>query len=108
MEFPSKIIEQKAFYTRPRIEEHMLIVLDNCTHEEHFTQPLQTINKQLKIAVTFLTAYNRIFDYTDKNNKIYYAKTNTDKEGFFRIIILKGANIHESLNDDFKKNIIDG
>ena len=55
MEFPSKLSEQIAFNTRPKIEEHLLIVMDKSTHEEHLFQPLQTNNKHFKIAVTFLT-----------------------------------------------------
>ena len=66
MELPSKILEQIAFITRPKIEEHMLIVMDNSTHEEQLAQPLQTKNKQFKIVVTFLTAYNGIFNVTKK------------------------------------------
>ena len=53
MEQPSKILEQFAFITRPKREEHMLIVMDNSTHAEHLYQPLQTNNKQFKIAVNF-------------------------------------------------------
>ena len=56
MEIPSKLLEQKAYNTRQKIEEHMLIVMDKSTHEEHLFQPLQLKNKQFKIAVTFLTA----------------------------------------------------
>ena len=68
MELPSKLLEQIAYNTRPKIEEHMLIVMDKSTHEEHLSQPLQT-NKQFKIAVTFLTGCNGIFNITNKNNK---------------------------------------
>ena len=53
MELPSNLLEQIAFNTRPKIEEHMLIVMVKSTHEEHLFQPLQTNNKQFKIAVTF-------------------------------------------------------
>ena len=55
MEFPRKLLEQIAFNARPKIEEHMLIVTDECTHEEYLSQPHQTNNKQYKIAVNFLT-----------------------------------------------------
>ena len=34
MELPSKILEQIAFDTRPKIEEHMLIVMNKSTHQE--------------------------------------------------------------------------
>ena len=33
----------------------MLIIMNESTHEEHLPQPLKSNNKQLKIAVTFLT-----------------------------------------------------
>ena len=58
MELPSKSLEQIAFNPRPKTEEHMLIVMDKSTHEEQLSQPLQINNKQIKIAVTFLTRYN--------------------------------------------------
>ena len=48
MELPSKLIEQIAYNTRAKIEEHMLIVMDKSTHEEHVLQPLQTNKKNLK------------------------------------------------------------
>ena len=41
MELSSKLLEQIAFNTRPKIEGHMLIVMDNSTHDEHLAQPLQ-------------------------------------------------------------------
>ena len=53
MELPSKLIEQISFNARPKLEEHMLVVMDRSTHEEHVSQPLQTYNKQFKIAVSF-------------------------------------------------------
>ena len=53
-----KLLEQIAFNTRPKIEEHMLIVMDKSTHEEHLAQPLQTNNKQFKTAVTFQNGFN--------------------------------------------------
>ena len=46
MELPGTLIEQIAFNTRPKIEEHMLIVIDKSTHEEHLSQLLRTNNKQ--------------------------------------------------------------
>ena len=33
MELPSKLLEQIAFNTRPKIEEHTLIDMDKSTHE---------------------------------------------------------------------------
>ena len=48
MELPSILLEQIAYNTRAKIDEHILIVLDKSTHEEHLTQPFQTNNKQFK------------------------------------------------------------
>ena len=64
MQSPSKLSEQIAFNTRPKIEEHMLIVMDKFAHEENLSQPLQT-NKHSKVAIT-LTAYNGIFNLQTK------------------------------------------
>ena len=61
--------------------------MDKSTHQEHPSQPLQTDNKQFKIAVTFLTAYNGILNVTDKNSKIYFKKRITDKDGSLQITI---------------------
>ena len=36
MELPCKFLEQIAFITRPKIEEHMLIVMDKSTHEDKY------------------------------------------------------------------------
>ena len=66
MELPSKIIEKIAFNTKPKIEEHMLIVMEKSIHEEQISQPLQTKIIQFKIAITFLTGYNGIFNVTNK------------------------------------------
>ena len=107
MELPSKILEQTAFNTRSRIEEHMLIVMDKSTHEEHSSQPLQTNNKQFKIAVNFLTGYNGIFKVTIKNNILYFIKSITDEDGYIQITIPPGAYEIESLNNEIKRIIID-
>ena len=106
MELPSKILEQIALNTRPKIEEHMLIVMDKSTHEEHLFQTLQTNNKQFKIAITFLSAYNGIFNVTNKNNKFYFLKSITD-EGHINFSIPPGAYEIESLNIEIKRIIID-
>ena len=49
------MLDHNAFITRSNIKQHMLIVIDKSTHEEHSPQPLQTIIKQFKISLTFLT-----------------------------------------------------
>ena len=107
MEQPIKLLEQIAFDTRPKIEEHMLIVMDRSTHEEHLSQPLQTNNKQFKIAVTFLTAYNGIFNITSKNNNFFFSKSIIDDNHFNHITIPEGAYEIESLNKEIKRIIID-
>ena len=33
MEIPSKLLQEKAYNTRSRIEAHMLVVMDKSTHE---------------------------------------------------------------------------
>ena len=107
MELPGKLLEQIAFNTGPKIEEHMLIIMDKSTHEEHLSQPLQTNNKQFKIAVTFLTGYNGIFNVTNKNNKFYFIKSITDEDGYIQISIPQGAYEIESLNNEIKRMIIE-
>ena len=100
MELPSNLLEQIAFNTRPKIEEHMLIVMDKSSHEEHLSQPLQTNNKQFKTAIPFLTGYNGIFNVTNANNKFYFTKSISDEDGFVQITIPPGSYEIESLNND--------
>ena len=107
MELPSKLLEQIAFNTRPKKEEHMLIVMNDSIHEEHLSQPLQTNDKQFKIAIIFLTGYNGIFNVTNSNNKIYFATSITNEAGFIQITIPKGAYEIESLNIEIRRIIID-
>ena len=107
MELPSKLLEQIAFNTRPKIEEHMLIVMDKSSHEEHLSQPLQTNNKQFKIAVTFLMGCNGIFNVTNENNKIYFIKTITDEDGYIKISIPPGVYEIESLKNENRRIIFD-
>ena len=106
MELPSKLLEQIAFNTRPKIEEHMLIIMDKSIHEEHLFQLLQTNNKQFKIAVTFLSAYNGIFNVTNSNNKFYFTKSITDDDHYIMITIPPGAYEIESCDGEIKKIIV--
>ena len=107
MELPSKILEQIAFNTRSRIEEHILIAMDKSTHEEHLSPPLQTNNKQFKIAVTFLTGFNGFFNVRDKINKFYFTKSITDDDGYIQISIPLCAYEIESLNNEIERIIIE-
>ena len=85
----------------------MLIVMDKSTHEEHLSQPLQINNKQFKIAVTFLSGYNGIFNVASKNKKFYFIKSITDEDGYIQITIPPGAYEIESLNNEIKRIVID-
>ena len=107
MELPSKILEQIAFSTRPKIEEHLLVVMDKSTHEEHSAQPLQTNIKLFEIAVNFLSVYNGIFNVTSSNNRFCLKKSITDSDDFIQINIPIGAYEIESLHDEIKRIIID-
>ena len=107
MELPSKILKQIAFNTRPKLEEHMLIVMDKSTHEEHLSQKLQINIKQIIIAVTFPTAYNGIFNVTSSNKNFYFPKSITDEDGYIKISIPPGAYEIESLNKEIKRIFLD-
>ena len=85
----------------------MLIDIDEKTHEEHLSQPLQTINKQFKIAVLFLTGYNGAFNGTKSNKRSYFRKTDTDGDDFVQISIPPGAYEIEGMNNEIRRIIID-
>ena len=106
MELSSKLLEQIAFNTRPKIEEHTLIVMKSSTHEEYLSQPLQTNIQQFKIAVTFLTGCNGIFILTNESNKFYFMKSITDEDGFVQITIPPGAYKTEAIDKEIKGIII--
>ena len=101
MELPSKLLQQIVFNTRPKLQEHMLVVMDKSIDEEHLSQPLQANIKQFKIAVTFLTGYNGIYNETNKNIKLYFTTSFSDIEPSI-IIIPLGAYELESLDDGIK------
>ena len=48
MELLSKLLEQIVFYTRPKTVEPILLVMDKIAHEERLSQPLRTIENNLK------------------------------------------------------------
>ena len=100
------MLEQIVFITRSRIEEHILTIVDESNHEEILFQPLQTIIKQFKIAVAFLTGYNGIFNVTNSNNNFYFKKSLID-EDYIQITIQPGAYEIESLSSEIKRLIID-
>ena len=105
MELPSELFEQIAFTTGPKIEENMMVVLDKSIHEEHFSQTIQTNTKIFKKVNTFLSSYIGIFNVTHpKKNEIRFAKSISDKDGFFQKTIPPGAYGLESLNDEIKRS----
>ena len=106
MVLTTKLLEQIAFNTRSRIEEHMLIVMDKSTHEQHLSQPFQTENKQFKIAVFFLSGCNGIFNVTSSNSKLYFKKTITNDYDFIQITIPLGAYKIESLNNEIEGSLL--
>ena len=104
MELPSKVLEQIAFNTRAKIEEHMLVVMDKSIHEEHLSQTLQTHNilKSLSplqlVIMVFLTSQTKI-----KN--CFTVSINNDDIN--RISIPLGAYEMESLNKEIKRIFIE-
>ena len=84
----------------------MLIFMDKSTHEEHLSQPLQTNNKQFKIAITILSGCNGNFNITNLGNSFYFKKSFNDGE-FFQNSIPREAYEIEALNDENKRKIID-
>ena len=80
--------------------------MDKSTHEEHPSQPLQTNKKQFEIAITFLSAYNGIFNVTNRNIEFYFKRALID-EDFIQIRNPEGAYEIESLNNEIKRIFID-
>ena len=105
MELPSIFLEQIELNTRPKIEEHTLIVMDKSTHEEHRSQPLQMNKKQFLVAVTFLTGYNGMFNVSNSNKKFYFTKSINDDD-FSVISIPPDVYELESFNDEKKRLFI--
>ena len=73
------------------------------TYPNHY----KLIIKKFKIAVTFLSGYNGIFNVTNKNSKFYFIKSITDEDGYIQITIPPGAYEIESLNNEIKRILID-
>ena len=103
MELSNKTLDQIAFNTGAKIEEHMLIVMDKSIHELFLNEALQTNNKQFKIAITFLTDYNGIFNITEANNKFSYI---TPEKMIVDIEIPKGAYELEAIDLEIKRLMV--
>ena len=99
-------MEQYAFNERPKIGELMLIVMEKSTHEENLSQSLQTNKKIFKVAVSFLTAYNGIFNVTNKNYEFSFALSNNNDD-FTQITTPLGAYQNENLNNGIKSLFIE-
>ena len=84
----------------------MLVVMNESTHDEHLSQPLQTNNEQFKTAVTFLIGYNGIFNVSNKNNKFHFLVSFNDDD-FCKKTISPRAYEAEGLNTEIKRNVID-
>ena len=80
--------------------------MDKTTHERPLFQPLETNIKQIKVAINFLTDYDGIFEDTNSNNKISFAKSFTDNDEFIQITIPKSADEIEKLNKETKGIIL--
>ena len=98
MELPSKISEQIAFITRPKLEEHMLVVMDRFIHDEHLSQLLKTNKKQFKNAVTFLTGYNGISTLLTKT--INFILQNQLRRMILMLLPCWRVPTNDSLNDE--------
>ena len=81
--------------------------MDKSTNEVHLFQPVQTNNKQFKIAVTFLNGYNGIFKVTNSNNEFFFMKSIFDEDGLIHITIPPGAYELESVNNEIERIIIE-
>ena len=80
--------------------------MNESTREERLFQPLGTKNKQFKIAVTFLSACNGIFNVKNRKNKLYLKKEVID-ENFIQIRIPEGVYEIESLNNEIRRILLD-
>ena len=107
MEEPSKFSAQIVFNTRPKIQEHLLIVMDESLHEENLHQPLKANNKHFKLAVTSVTVYSGIIKITNKIKKFYSAMSFFDKDSFIQIFPPPGAYELESSNDEVEIKFIE-
>ena len=107
MELTRKIFEHLAFNTSLKTEEDMLIVMNKTTHEELLYQTLETNKKQFEKTLTFVTAYNGIFNITSTNNNFYFAISVPDENGLITVSIPAGAYEIENLSDEIPRIIVE-
>ena len=80
--------------------------MNKSTHEEQLSQQLHANIEQFKMAATFRTGLNGIFNDTTSNNK-FFLKSFTNEDGFTQITIPPGGYEIESINKEFKGIIVD-
>ena len=78
MDTPNEQMEQRAFNTTTQFVEKLFNEMNKSTHRENLSQPLRTMNKQFKTAVTFLTGYNGVFNVVSKNNEFHSTTMTND------------------------------
>ena len=54
-----------------------------------------------------MTGYNGIINVTNSNNKVFYAKSITDEDGFIQVTIEQSADKTERLKIESKRTIIE-
>ena len=108
MELPSKMLEQIAYNTRPKTEEHMSIVIfmEKSTHEEHLFQPLHFDDRQFEMTEKSLTDYIGIFNVSSKNTKFYFTISINDDDFTQNKYCTIGYEI-ESFDNEIKRIIIE-
>ena len=84
----------------------MLIVIDESTLEENWSQPIPISFKQLEIAITILTGYNGNFKVARRNDKLSFQSL-YDGDDCKEIGIPSRFYGIESSNFENKRNIIE-
>ena len=85
MELPSKLLEQKIFNNRHKVEEHMLVATHESVHEGSLSQLVKTNIKHFKNAIALLTGINDKFIVTIENKNFHFATSKTNKKWFHPI-----------------------
>ena len=75
----------------------MLFFMGNSTHEEPLSQTLHTNIKQFKIAATFLSSYNAIFNVTNNIKKPFFISLQEGAD-YNVITLTRGVYEIENLN----------
>ena len=100
-----KCFRATCFQNKKYLEEQLLIAVDESTHEERLSQPLQTNCNQFYFAISFLTGYNVVFKFT-KKFELFSAWTFDDNE-YKESHVPTGVFELQSLNGDFTRKVIE-